>query len=274
MDTNVAILHLPPLVLFYALEYYVLKAHLPVAAPWIAVASLLALLFFVAMTRATSRRSSPGGEFLCWAYGTLVLFHAGYIEHVPAQWAPWVAAIVLPLAVWVSVRRAGASATMWPLWIAVGLVFLANLLRILFNEDVASTPGRPVLGFVYAVLLYVGYGLTRTQERSSENAKALLYVGHLTTMIASLHLIHDQILQSVAWGVLALGCLGLSLTIHDRGLGQSALLIFGATAAKVLLYDLSGAPPIARIIGLVVLGIMFYVGGMLYRRTAVVRPAG
>lgn len=155
---------------------------------------------------------------------------------------------------------------MWPVWIGVGLVFLANLLRILFNEGIASTPGRPLLGFVYAALLYVGYTLARSQERSHDNAKALLYVGHLTAMIASLHVIHDQILQSVAWGVLALGCLGLSLAYRDRDLGQSSLLVFGATAAKVLLYDLSGAPPVARIIGLIVLGIMFYVGGMLYQR--------
>jgi uncharacterized membrane protein len=253
MDTSVAALHLPPLVLFYALQYYVLKQHVPGAAPWIAVASLVALLLLVVMTRIISKRPSPGGEFLAWAYATLVLFHAGYIESVPAQWAPWVAAVVAPLVAWVSIRRPDASSTMWPLWAAAGFVFIANLLRIFF------TPGPPVLGFVYALLLYAGYALTRR--------KPLLYVGHLTTMVASLHLLHDHFLQSVAWGLLALGCLGLSLARRDRDLGQSSLFVFGATAVKVLLYDLSGAPPIARIIGLIVLGVTFYVGGMLYQRT-------
>jgi uncharacterized membrane protein len=259
MDTNVAALHLPPLVLFYALQYYVLKAHVPAAAPWIAVASLVALLLLVVITRVISRRPSPGGEFLAWAYATLVLFHAGYIESVPAQWAPWVAAVVAPLVAWVSVRRPDSRSTMWPLWVAAGFVFVANLLRILF------TPGPPVLGFVYALLLYAGYGLTRR--------KPLLYVGHLTAMVASLHLLHDHFLQSVAWGLLALGCLGLSLARRDRDLGQSSLFVFGATAVKVLLYDLSGAPPIARIIGLIVLGVTFYVGGMLYQRTTATASA-
>ena len=54
-------------------------------------------------------------------------------------------------------------------------------------------------------------------------------------------------------------------------LGQSSLLVFGATAGKVLLYDLSGAQPLARIISLVVLGATFYVGGMFYQRLAGVR---
>jgi Predicted membrane protein (DUF2339) len=260
MDANVAALHLPPLVLFYALQYYVLKAHVPAAAPWIAVASLAALLLLVVMTRIISHRRSPGGEFLAWAYATLVLFHAGYIESVPAQWAPWVAAVVAPLVVWVSVRRPESRSTMWPLWVAAGFVFVANLLHIIF------TPGPPVLGLVYALLLYAGYALTRGKERLESVVKPLLYVGHLTAMVAALHLLHDHFLQSVAWGLLALGCLGLSLARHDRDLGQSSLFVFGATAAKVLLFDLSGAPPIARITGLLVLGITFYVGGMLYQR--------
>jgi len=42
--------------------------------------------------------------------------------------------------------------------------------------------------------------------------------------------------------------------------------VFGATAVKVLLYDLSGASTIARIIGLVVIWVTFYAGGMLYQR--------
>jgi len=54
--------------------------------------------------------------------------------------------------------------------------------------------------------------------------------------------------------------------VKDKLLGQSSLAVFGATAVKVLLSDLSGASTIARIIGLVVIGVIFYAGGMLYQR--------
>jgi uncharacterized membrane protein len=58
----------------------------------------------------------------------------------------------------------------------------------------------------------------------------------------------------------------LSLWQRDRVLGQSSLLVFGAAAAKVLLYDLGGASPLVRIVSLVALGITFYLGGLLYQR--------
>lgn len=58
---------------------------------------------------------------------------------------------------------------------------------------------------------------------------------------------------------------------NNRVLGQSSLLVFGATAGKVLLHDLSGSPPLARIISLVVLGLTFYVGGMLYQKLVATR---
>jgi len=82
----------------------------------------------------------------------------------------------------------------------------------------------------------------------------------------TVHLIHEPMLQSVAWGLVALTCLGWSLSQRDRLLGQSSLLVFGATAAKVMLYDPSGAAPLARIVSLVILGVTFYGGGMLYQR--------
>jgi len=94
----------------------------------------------------------------------------------------------------------------------------------------------------------------------------LLYAGHISAMAAALHFFDVPIVQSAAWGVLALACLGVSLARHDRLLGQSSLLVFAATAGKVLLYDLSGAHPVARIVSLVVLGVTFYFGGLLYQK--------
>jgi uncharacterized membrane protein len=76
----------------------------------------------------------------------------------------------------------------------------------------------------------------------------------------------EPIVESAVWGVLALACLGVSLWQRDRVLGQSSLLVFAAAAAKVLLYDLGEAPPLIRIVSLVVLGVTFYVGGLWYQR--------
>jgi uncharacterized membrane protein len=119
---------------------------------------------------------------------------------------------------------------------------------------------------VYALELYAGFFALRARDASSGVAALLLYTGHVAAMAAALHLIDTRIVESTAWALLALAWIVLALARGDRQLGQSSLLVFGATAAKVLLYDLSGAPPIARIVSLVVLGVAFYAGGWLYQR--------
>jgi len=268
MDEGVAIMHLPALVLFYALEYLVLKTHLPEAAPWIAVGTLLAMALLYVMARVGLGRSSPGGQLLLGSYAALVLFHAGYLEAVPTYSAPWVA-LVLVIAT-VAARRfwSAAGNGLVPLLIAVGVIFAINLLRVLTGASLQAVPGYKLLPPLYAGMLYLGYVLTRIERRQTPFSPSLLYAGHLTAMSATVQLIHEPILQSVSWGLLALLCMGWSLGQHDRLVGQSSLLLFGATAVKVMLFDLHGAAPLARIVSLFVLGVTFYVGGLLYRRVA------
>ncbi len=148
----------------------------------------------------------------------------------------------------------------------VGLIFVINYLRVVLDTDMQSVPARGALAVVYAIELYAGFFALRARALSSGMASLLLYMGHIAAMAAALHLLDTRIVESTAWALLALACLALALVRHDRQLGQSSLLVFGATAVKVLLYDLSGAPPIARIISLVVLGLAFYIGGWLYQR--------
>jgi hypothetical protein len=269
LEKGDAFAHLPPLLLFYFLQYGLLDRHLPAYAPWIAVASAALLALIYAGARVALQRPLPGGELILWSYLALVLFHAGYIEMVPRHWAPWVAFALVPVLAVVSLRRGGGVGGSWPLWVAVGLIFGVNYLRVIFDTDVQGVPARSLLAVAYAVLLYVGYLLSR--GNLGNVAVLALYAGHVSAMAAALHLVDQRIVQSVAWGVLALACLGLSLMQRDRALGQSSLLVFGATAAKVLLYDLSGAPPVARIVSLAVLGVTFYAGGMLYQRMLVAK---
>jgi Predicted membrane protein (DUF2339) len=146
------------------------------------------------------------------------------------------------------------------------VMFLINYLRVVYDTDLAGVPGRPLLAVAYALQLYFGYYLTRGREALKFPRELLLYAGHISAMAAALHWFDERIVESAGWGLLALACLGISLWQRDRLLGQSSLLVFGAAAFKVMLYDLGGASPLARIISLVVLGVTFYVGGLLYQR--------
>lgn len=267
--------HLPPLLIFYFLQYVLLKRHMPELAPWIAAGSALIVLGLYGATRAVLQRPLPGGEFLLWAYIAVVLFHAGYVESVPHAWAPWVAFAAVPVIAVTTLRQGAGIRASWPIWVAVGVIFAINYLRIVFDTDLRSVPGRSALAIVYALELYLGYYFIRNRESVKGYATLVLYAGHISAMAAALHLLDERIVESAAWGVLALACLGLSLWQRDRVLGQSSLLMFGATAVKVLLYDLGGASPLTRIVSLVVLGVTFYAGGLLYQRMlAVGQDAG
>jgi uncharacterized membrane protein len=266
LDTRSGLAHLPPLLLFYFLQYALLSRHLPAAAPWIAVGSAAVVAMLYTTARTTLDRPLPGGELLLWSYAALVLFHAGYLESVPKQWAPWVAFVLLPILGLMRLRRASGGGAGWPIWLAVGLIFLVNYLRVILDTDVQGVPARPALAVAYALELYAAYYFVRSKEQFALVAVFVLYAGHISAMAAALHLLDTRIVESTAWALLALACLGLAWWQRDRLLGRSSLLLFGATAAKVLLYDLSGAPPVARIISLVVLGAAFYAGGLLYER--------
>lgn len=157
LDQQDALAHLPPLLLFYFLQYSLLVQHLPALAPWIAVGSLAALALIYGIARYTLQEPLPGGEFLLWCYTSLVLFHAGYIESVPHAWGPWVAFILVPLVAIASIREDDGFGSRWPIWVAIGIIFTVNYLRILFNADIHAVPAKQLLPVAYAVLLYLGY---------------------------------------------------------------------------------------------------------------------
>ncbi len=262
-----ALAHLPPLLLFYFLQYHVLNEHLRALAPWIAVASLGVVAALYALARARLQRNLPGGELLLWCYAALVLFHAGFVESVPSAWAPWVALLVVPLAVAATLREDGIGAR-WPIWLAVGIFFVAHYLCIVFDTGMDNVVGRDWLPVAYALLLYLGYWFGQQRNTFGRFEGLLLYMGHVSAVAAAMRLINEPIIVSGVWGLIAVGCLVLAWQSKDKLLAQSSLVVFGATAIKVMLVDLRDAEPMARIVGLVVIGVTFYTGGLLYRWVA------
>ena len=265
LDTGMAAAHFPPLLLFYFLQYNILDRHLHAWAPWAAVASLAAVALLYGIARRLLARPVPGGEWLTWAYAGVVLFHAGYLELTPRGFEPWAALLLVPLAAAATLRDDGVGRR-WPLWVAVGAIFVINYLRVVGDMDIRSVPGWQALAAINAAMLWGAYAVCGRLTRFPGLRPVLLYAGHLCAMAGAVHLLNERVTESVVWGALAVACLLLSIRNGDAVLRQSSLAVFAATAAKAMLYDLSGASPVARIVGLTVLGAMFYLGGLLYRR--------
>lgn len=266
MSKEVAIAHLPALLIFYFLQYALLSTHLPQWAPWIAIgtAAAVGLLYFA--SRHAIGKPLPGGRFLLSAYVALVLFHAGYLESVPDAWAPWFAFVLVPAVAWFSASRNAGEGVGWPVWLGVGIIGAINYLRILSGLDTDAVPGGDWLAVLYALECYAAYWFVHHRHTLPNLYIPLLYAGHVSAMAAAAHLLDSRLSTSLAWGLLATGCLLLAIRHRNRILGQSSLLIFAASAGKVLLYDLHQSAPLVRIGILLVLGLTLYAGGWLYQR--------
>ena len=265
MSHDEALVHLPLLLIFYALQYALLDQHLPALTPWIALGSAgVLLLAYLAAQRTLGPLHSSA--LLVGAYVALALFHAGYMELLPDAFAPWIALLVLP-AVGFYLRAFGKTATVtWPIRALIVVIFALNYLRVIGEARIDAVPAHQLLALLFAVELYVAYFYARRLPALQSFAMPALYLGHVALMRAAVQIFDGQLVVSFAWGVIALACLALAFKTRDKLLGQSSLLIFAASAAKVMLFDLSSATPLVRIGLLVILGVTLYVGGWMYRK--------
>lgn len=272
MSDETAFAHIPALVLFYFVQYHVLDKHVPGLAPWIAVASAAVLLASYFIVYRVVQRDLAGGRTLISSYVALVLVHAGYIESVPAQWAPWVGLVVIPLVGVYAALRGDMKSPGSPLWFAVAMIFIANYFRIFTGHsmlhDTHDVPAHDLLALCYAAELYLGYYFLRKITTMKDMGRVALYAGHIAIMAWAIQMFDSRFVVSLFWGAVALGCLFLSLNIRDKILGQSSLLIFAASIFKALLYDIALAAPLIRIASLLVLGASLYLGGWLYKKVA------
>lgn len=265
LSSEEALAHLPLLLIFYALQYWLLERHVPAFAPWIALGSMAVLL----LAHLAARRvlgALPASTMLVSAYAALVMFHAGYMELLPDAFAPWVVLLLLPaLAVYVR-RHDGFASVAWPFRVMIGIVFLLNYERVVIGAGMGDVPAHDLLALLYAAALYAAYALMRRTPALADFATIALYVGHVAMMSAAVQIFDGRLAVSLAWGVVALACLALAFRSGDKQLGKSSLLIFAASAAKVMLFDLSNAAPLVRIGLLLVLGVTLYAGGWMYKK--------
>jgi hypothetical protein len=148
----------------------------------------------------------------------------------------------------------------------VGVVFALNYLRVVAEGNGASSPDHPILALFYAAELYAAYHFVKRLPDWKPLAAPALFAGHIALMGGALNILEGRLAVSFAWGVIGLACLALAFRARDKLLGKSSLLIFAASAAKVLLFDLSDATPLVRIACLVILGVTLYAGGWMYRK--------
>ncbi len=258
--------HAPGLLIFYAVEYFILGSYLPEWAPWIAIASVVVLVLVYLFAKSFLGSSSEAGAMLVAAYAALVLFHAVYIDLIPIEYAPWFALGMLAALGGYGILGGAVRRWMIPFSAVIGLMVVASFLQLSVGYKITDVPAVTLLGLLFAATLYMGYATISREDSFAWIRTPLLYAAHVAAMLTVSRVVDASLLVSIFWGIIAIGSLLTALALRDKTLGQSSLLIFALSGMKVLVYDLAGSPAPVRIGTLVVLGISLYLGGWLYQK--------
>lgn len=264
-----AVTHGAALFVFYGLEYALLKEHAPALAPFVALGSVVVVVLLLVWARAAMGAAGRGGAgaLVVSAYASLVTTHVFLFELLPQRYFAW-GVLVLPiLAMALKPLARVQPEVLTPLRLVAGLLFTAGLMQLADVDSRQTDIAFPVGAlFVYAAFLYVGAARGRRALGRHPRPPLLLYAGHVALMVAVVKAFSSALAVSSAWAVLAIALLVIALRAGDRVVGRSSLLIFFASALKVLLYDLDGSPTLVRVGILIVLGCSLYLGGWLYQR--------
>lgn len=267
MESSEALAHGLPLLYFYLVEYFILREHARPLVSVIALGSVAALIgCYVLARRRIPDSTSEAAVGLVSTYASCVTGHILFFELVPTEFLPW-ATLVLPLGlVFALSQKSWPKNAVTPAVVVTVFVMICGLFLAIVSEaaDIAVPfPSGTLFG--YAIMIYIAcFYLTSTGD-NRQFLPALIYAGHLTFMVATIRAFDSGLVISISWAVLAVATLIYALKRGERIFGQSSLLVFSASAVKVLLYDLAGSPSIVRIITLIVVGASLYIGGWLYQ---------
>lgn len=267
IEAGEAVAHGLPLFYFYFVEYLILSEHAPGLAPIVALISVGVVIgCWVMAVRMLPDAANTPAVGLVSAYTSFVTAHVLLFHWVPTEWLPW-AALMLPVGVAIAYdadklpRLALIPVAVVSAFVVICAMFL-SIASDAVDVDVPF-PSGALLG--YAVTIYIAYWKLAGLDTRKELLPALLYAGHATFMVSTIRLFDSGLVISISWAVFAVALLVYALKAKDRLAGQSSLLVFGASALKVLLYDLSGTASIVRVATLVVVGASLYAGGWLYQ---------
>lgn len=255
---------LPVLLIFYALEYYFIDRVMPGGAPWLALgfAALLVGLYFLVKTKFDQSRHS---QALLLALATVVIFHAGYLELMPAALRPFLlAAILLGMAASRFTPDLGGNDNPF-LLPKLALFAIAAIEYLSILKNLSSGGVVPLLA---ALLGLAGLWAAIIRHRGAAAGQLLLGCAHILALLAFYRLASDagSLAVSAVWLLYGAGVMGLAFACKDEFMAKSALMVLVFAAGKALLYNAASAPTIVRILCLLLTGAVLYGCGFLMRR--------
>lgn len=270
MSEGEAVAHGMPLFFFYITQNFLLHQYAP---HWVEIFGLSSVaivigLYFFGRNRLEGAAPTSAAALVS-SYCSVVVAHVVFFELLPLQLLPWaILAVPIILFAFRSQPELQLSyAVMVPVFLVTAILLASGLALAISPRELFQDPivGAKFVLLAYSAVLYFGYWLFVKDPRVTNLSPGILYAGHITFLIGVVRLAESQLVISILWAALAVALLVIAIKFGDRVLGHSSLLIFIASAIKVVMFDLAGTPGPIRIGILIVLGISLYAGGWLYQ---------
>ena len=277
LSENEAWCLLPVLLLFYAVEYYLIDQIQPGLAPWIALA-FSGVLIGLTLTIKRNFPDSLGSQTLLLAFISLIIFHAGYLKLLPGDVRPWLFVVIVaggsffPLH---RLRHKEARNVLPPLVAILAIVAIEYLSLV---RHLSDTPTTACLIVAFAALGSLWLLLARNVPGVSSRDVAgniLLGAAHFLALLAFYQLTTDvgALAVSASWLFYAVAVMVFAFLRKDEIMAKSALFVLGFAAGKALLYDAAAAPTLVRILCLMLTGAVLYGCGFFMRKVSTWTPA-
>jgi uncharacterized membrane protein len=260
--------HSLPLFFYYFSQVVLLKMHFPNAVEvfGLVCVGMVVGLYFFGRDR-LDKKGSSNATALVSLFASVVIAHVVFVELLPISLLPWSVLAVPVIVLAVRTQTKLSQAAMVPILLVTSVLMTSGLVLAFAPEGLLNEPvpaARFVL-FSYAAILYACYWFFVNDTRVTNLSPGILYAGHVAFLIGVVRLTDNQLFVSLIWAGLAVALLVFAIKSSDRILGQSSLLIFIASAIKVVMFDLAGSPGPIRVGILVILGASLYAGGWLYQ---------
>lgn len=262
----------PVLLLFYAVEYYFISQINADFAAWISLSFAAFVIILYTAARIVINTRHLASESMIFAFVAIIFFHSGYIVLLPDSAGPWlfialtIGFALLPTSFLDKENTFSLPVPMLVLIITIASIEFAKMVLGLWNDE--TTLLTPFLSAAGLWLLYI---YKNNQVKKEEMAGyALLAAAHLLVVLTLYRLTepYNSFLVSSSWLIYAISIISIAFMRKDKVMANSALLVLGFAAGKVLLYDVASAPTIVRILCLLITGTVLYGAGFMYKKIA------
>jgi hypothetical protein len=261
---------LPVLLLFYAVEYYLVDRLQPGLAPYISL-GFAAMLIGLYVSAKTYFPDGLGSQSLILSFASIVCFHSIYLELLPGDARPWLFVAIMLAFAFVPLRVCGKSSGS-----GFGIPILA-ILAVLFIEYtsmlshlLSAHPGKGLV-ISFAAFASIWVVLAFAQDKISSQptyGNGLLVAAHVLAVLGLYRLTEDtgSLAVSASWLLYAVAVIVFASARQDKIMAKSALLVLAFAAGKALLYDAASAPTAVRIFCLLLTGVVLYGCGLFMRK--------